>query len=106
MYNLLTLVDRLDFICKRKRKSVLVTKNEKNKNLKKIFTMFESKLFIPENRSQWPGGGTKYKLSLTQALASRWAVSSLRRWCLFIVYQQSFSKRYKTLEIILIYRKI
>ena len=51
MYNLLTLVDRLDFICKRKRKSILVTKNEK-KNLKKIFTVFESELFIPENCSQ------------------------------------------------------
>ena len=23
--------------------------------------MFESELFIPENRSQWPGGATKYK---------------------------------------------
>ena len=34
MYSHLTLVDRLDFICKRKRKSILVTKNEK-KNLKK-----------------------------------------------------------------------
>ena len=33
MHNLLTLVDRLDFICKRKRKSISVTKN------KKIFSM-------------------------------------------------------------------
>ena len=31
MYKLLTLVDRLDFLCKRKRKSILVTKNEKKK---------------------------------------------------------------------------
>ena len=29
MYNLLTLVDRLHFICKRKRKSISVTKNKK-----------------------------------------------------------------------------
>ena len=76
------------------------------KNLKKIFTMFESELFIPENRSQWPGGVTKYKLPLSQASDSRWVVSSTRRWRIFIVYQWSFSKRYKTLEINIIYRKI
>ena len=29
MYNLLTLVDRLDFICKRKSKPIIVTKNKK-----------------------------------------------------------------------------
>ena len=29
MYNLLTLVDRLDFICKRERKSISVTKKQK-----------------------------------------------------------------------------
>ena len=45
MYNLLTLVDRLDFVCKRKRKLISDTKNKK-KNLKKIFTMVESELFI------------------------------------------------------------
>ena len=33
MYNLLTLVDRLDFICKRKRKSISVTKKKSKKNL-------------------------------------------------------------------------
>ena len=48
MYNLLTLVDRLDFICKRKSKSLLVTKKKKKKKL----TVIESELFIPENRSQ------------------------------------------------------
>ena len=77
MYNLLTLVDQLDFICKRKRKSK--SRKMKKKNLKKIFTMVESELFIQENRSQWPGGGTKYKPPLTQASVSRWAVSSSRR---------------------------
>ena len=29
MYNLLTLLDRLDFICKRKGKSILVIKKKK-----------------------------------------------------------------------------
>ena len=44
MYNLLTLVDQLHFICKRK-KSISVTKKKKN------FTMVERELFIRENHS-------------------------------------------------------
>ena len=35
MYDLLTLVDRLDFVCKSKRKSISVTKNLKKKSKKK-----------------------------------------------------------------------
>ena len=30
----------------------------KKKNLRKIFTMVESELFIQENHSQWPRSGT------------------------------------------------
>ena len=50
MYNLLTLVDRLDFTCKRKRKSILVTKNEKKKS-KKIFTMVERVIYTEKSFS-------------------------------------------------------
>ena len=67
--------------------------------------MFESELFIPENRSQWPGGATKCKPSLTRASASRWVVSSPRRWCLFIVYQQSFLNVTKHLKLALFIEK-
>ena len=60
MYNRLTLVDRLDFISKRKGKSISVTKKKKKKkNLKKIFTMVESELFIQENHCQWARRGMK-----------------------------------------------
>ena len=37
MYNLLTLVDRLDFICKRKRKSISVMKKKKKKSKKNLY---------------------------------------------------------------------
>ena len=36
MYNLLALVDRLDFICKRKRKSISVTKKKKKTGLERV----------------------------------------------------------------------
>ena len=48
MYNLLTLVDRLDFIAKERG---IGLSYEKKKNLKKSFTMVESELFIQENHS-------------------------------------------------------
>ena len=64
MYNLFTLVDRLDFICKRKRKSTSVTEK---KNVKKILTVVKSELFIREIHSQWLGGETKYSRILTEA---------------------------------------
>ena len=54
IYNLLTLVDQLDFIYKRKRKLISVTKK---KILKKIFTVVESELFIQENHCQWARKG-------------------------------------------------
>ena len=54
MYNLLTLVDQLDFICKRGSRS---QSRKINKKSKKIFTMVESELFIQENHSQWAKKG-------------------------------------------------
>ena len=45
MYNLLTLVDRLDFICKRKRKSILVAKNEKKRKKKSLLWLRASYLY-------------------------------------------------------------
>ena len=44
MYNLLTLVDRLDFICKRKRKSISVMRKKKKKS-KKIYYGWERVIY-------------------------------------------------------------
>ena len=41
MYNLLTLVGRLDFICKRKRKSISVTKKKNEKKKKNLYYDWE-----------------------------------------------------------------
>ena len=53
--------------------------HEKKKNEKKFFTMVESELFIQENHSQLPGGGTMYSRIVTEAWISRWSVPSPRR---------------------------
>ena len=45
------------FYMRMKEKSISVT--GKKKNVKKIFTMVESELFIQKNHSQWPRSGTK-----------------------------------------------
>ena len=45
MYNLLTLVDRLDFICKRNRKSILVMKNEKKSKKNSLLRLRASYLY-------------------------------------------------------------
>ena len=71
LHNLLTLVDRLDFICKRKGKSISVTKNKK-KYEKKIFSMVYRELFIQENHSQWLTSGTKYGRIVADEWVSRW----------------------------------
>ena len=41
-----------------KKEEVDLSHEKWKKKFKKIFTMIESELFIPENRSQWPGGAT------------------------------------------------
>ena len=42
-----------------KKEEVDLSYEKKKKNLKKIFTMIESELFIQENHSQWAKSRTK-----------------------------------------------
>ena len=51
MYNLLTLVDWLDFICKRKRKSISVTKNFKKTSKKKSYCCWEQVIYTGKSLS-------------------------------------------------------
>ena len=50
MYSLLTLVDRLDFICKRKRKSISVTKKKK-KSKKNLYHGLEGVIYTRKSFS-------------------------------------------------------
>ena len=82
MYNLLTLVDRVDFICKRKRKSILIMKNEKKSLLCLRATYLYRKIILSD-----PVERRSVSRHSTQASDSRWVVSSTRRWRIFIRYQ-------------------
>ena len=51
MYNLMTLVDQLDFVCKRKRKSISVTKNKKKKSKKNLYYGWERVIYTGKSFS-------------------------------------------------------
>ena len=49
-----------------------VNTSYKKKNLKKIFGMVYSELFIKENHSQWRTSGTKYRCIVADVWVSPW----------------------------------
>ena len=75
MYNPLTLVDRLDFVCKRKRKSISVTK-KKNKESKKksLLSLRASYLYNKFIVSGQEGGRSRSAKSLTLGSLGGWVV--------------------------------
>ena len=102
MYNLLTLVDRLHFICKSKRKSISVMKKKK-----KISTMVESDRVIYTGKS-FSVAEKRDEVEPRRHWGVGLSVGGPLRWHddEYLSFFNSFFKHYKTLEISIIYRKI